>query len=244
MATRAVNSTARLRPQNRISRIRVPFKLPPEALLQEYVRRRLLPPSIPGPSNARLPPKIVDARILDQNRLDSCNGNNQLERAIDQTLSTAVSHGDVSKTKPRLQVPQPANENLLIVKLSDYSPQGPSLWGPIRPIVWVPSSDSNINPVFSAKEYLILKKLVTVLSNLEKNPGKFTKELFRWLKQLQACPSLAQYLTPDAWEALFTYERNTIPTKLTIYISGIMDTCGIKRTEKQECDLIGAIFWN
>ena len=163
---------------------------------------------------------------------------------MNQTLSTTVSFGDVSKTKSMPQVPRSVGENFLNVKLSDYNPQGPSLWGPIRPVVWVPSSDSNIYPVFSAKEYLILTKLTTVLPNLEKNPGKFNKELFRWLKQVQTCPSLAQYLTPDAWEALFAYERNTIPTKLTLFISGIMDTCRIKRTEKQECDLIGAIFWN
>lgn len=243
MATRAVNTTARLRPQNRISRIRVPFKLPPEAVLQEYVRRRLLPP-ISGPSTARLPPKVVDVRILDHNKLDSCNGKSQLDCVVDQTLSAAVSRGNTSEAKPRPQAPQSLTEIFLNVKLSDYSPQGPSLWGPIRPIVWVPSSDSDIYPVFSAKQYLILKKLTTVLSNLENNPGKFTKELFRWLKQIQTLPSLAQYLTPDAWEALFAYERNTIPTKLTLFISGIMDTCGIKRTEKQECDLIGALFWN
>lgn len=257
MATPAVISVLRSpRPVHRISRIRAPLKLRNGIELEQYVRKRFLPFAIrgggvPRESPARLPPRIFDTRSRAQRRESDigCNGPEAGEAS-----TVANDAGDIENPDAAISGSTGSGESqssqidsFLNIKLADYTPKKSPVPSPGRKLYtdWHHASEDSKNYILDEKEYAVLKKLATAIFNATHHPGKFNKELLRRLKQAQTYhPFTIKCLNSSAWEALFAYERNTMPTILTIYTAEIMDIHGIKRTEKQECDFIGAIFWN
>jgi len=249
MATRA---TLRLRPKpyNRIS-IRKAASRSREAQFKDFVRKRLPPRGNSRGGPARLPPRIHDTRLQAPNTQGTDSGSESQKAGILGAVKR--SRGVWNAPNPDATLSgiagldgslPPAFHIFLNLDLSQYVPK-PKPGGPrVLYADWYPISGAKNDPPLGDQEYRILKGLATTISNATQNPGKFNKELLRYLKQAQTSPSVIQYLTPAAWEALFAYERNTIPTNLTIFIAEMMDAHEIRRTEKQECDLIGAIFWN
>lgn len=252
MATRALKHTFRLRPKHyRLIAIRRAVSESYEARFKEFVRKRLPQRGNPRGSPARLLPRVHDTRLQGLSLRDKASGSESQEVGIleaakkpkgvwgvlnpDATVSSIA--GLDGSLPPDFRI-------FLTLDLSQYIPK-PKPGSPrLQYVDWYPPSGANNDPILRDQEYRILKRLAIAISNATRNLGKFNKELFRQLKQAHTFPSVIQYLTPAAWEALFAYERNTMPTKLTIFVAEMMDVYGVKRTEKQECDLIGAIFWN
>ncbi|KAF8456242.1 hypothetical protein BGX38DRAFT_71468 [Terfezia claveryi] len=252
MATRALKHTFRPRPKpyNRIS-IRGAASRDHEAKFKEFVRRRVLQRGSLHGSPARLLPRIHDTRLQGPNSRGKGGGSESQETKIleatkrSRTVWNVPNPDATISSIAGLDGSLPPNFHIfLTLDLSQYVPRS-KLDGPkLLHVDWYPASSARDDPILGDQEYRILKRLAITISNATQNPGKFNKELLRLLKQAQTFPSVIQYLTPAAWEAFFAYERKTMPTNLTIFVAEMMDIHGVKRTEKQECDLIGAIFWN
>jgi len=251
MATRALKHTLHLRPKP-YSRISIRGAVPRncEAQFRELVRKRLPQRGNPRGSPARLRPRIHDTRLRGPNSRGKGSGSESQEAGILEVAKRSGAVWDVPNPDATISGIAGLDGSLppdfhifLALDLSRYVPKSKPGGPRLLHVDWY-SSDASNDPMLGDQEYRILKRLATTISNAAQNPGKFNKELLRLLKQTQAFPSVIQYLTPAAWEAFFAYERKTMPTNLTIFVAEVMDVHGVKRTEKQECDLIGAIFWN
>ncbi|KAF8476985.1 hypothetical protein BDZ91DRAFT_708472 [Kalaharituber pfeilii] len=246
MAARGLRVPFRLRPFSRISRVRKLLKPTTGALIQQFLKQRVLPRVTPQLRPARLSARIVDGRIEGQLQLTTKgDGTEQAVQERTNIGSTAIlGNGSANTLSSEL-------DKYLIFKISEYTPRRGRKFAqknhkkrPPGDTIWESSFDAKRNPVLDAKQYLILRKLTTTILCSTKQPGFFNKILFRWLKQAQTCPSIIPYLSSQAWEALFANERGGLPTNLTILVAEIMDAHRIRRTERQENDYIGAIFWN
>ncbi|KAF8424574.1 hypothetical protein EV426DRAFT_598507 [Tirmania nivea] len=242
MATRVLKHTLHLRRKlhSRISNREAQFK--------EFVRKRLPQRGNPPGSLAQLHPRIHDTRLRGSDSRGKDSGSDSQEAGILEAAkkSRGVPNPDATISGiAGLDGSLPPNFHIfLTLDLSRYAPKSKPGGPRLLHVDWHPASSASNDPILGDQEYRILKRLAIAISNATQNPGKFNKELLRLLKQAQVFPSVIQYLTPAAWEAFFAYERDTMPTNLTIFVAEMMDVHGIKRTEKQECDLIGAIFWN
>lgn len=197
MAANNFYSTAiRIGPRIRISRRSVGFNR--QLVFREFVRRRLLSPLNVLPP--RQPPRVVDARIGVRGKGISV-GFGLAETAPAQ-ISTATT-GTADSQIPESSIPTSPHidrnhhldiNRFLTVDLSQYEPSKSTVKGSEGTVNWFPAANGN-GQVLSPKEHGILTRLATAIARADGHPGVFTKQLFRWLKQVQAHPTVAQYLT-------------------------------------------------